>query len=253
MHDTDPDNAVLDQAGACVDVLGRPGFDEQLFTLLQKQLGIEQCMVFAYRGGARMDCLLYANPRLPGTARRLAERYVRGQFRDDPNYPRVQALLAGDAATARPEPMPAEAMPAAYREAFFARPALVDKLSLRFAGDGLGYYVNLYRGYEEGPFTESEAAQLSTLTPLLACLIRRHYGLIAEAETARGNNRLLTSLSPRERELCRLLLQGHTLKSAAREAAISPATADTLRRRAYRKLEVRSRAELARRYHGVGR
>ncbi|WP_440995185.1 helix-turn-helix transcriptional regulator [Arhodomonas sp. SL1] len=253
MHDTDLDNPVLDQAGACVDVLGRPAFDEQLFTLLQKELGIEQCMVFAYRDGERMDCLLYANPRLPETARHLADRYVRGQFRNDPNYPRVQALLAGDAATARPEPMPAEAMPAAYREAFFARPALVDKLSVRFAGDGVGYYVNLYRGREAGVFTDSEVARVSTLAPLLASLIRRHHSLRDERGRAARDETHLAVLSPREHELCRLLLQGHTLKSAAAEATMSPATADTLRRRAYRKLAVRSRAELARRYHGVGR
>ena len=59
-------------------------------------------------------------------------------------------------------------------------------------------------------------------------------------------------LSPRERTVARLLVQGHTLKSVAAELRVSPSTVSTLCERIYRKLGIRKRAQLAVRLHAIG-
>ncbi|MCV2360138.1 LuxR C-terminal-related transcriptional regulator [Paucibacter sp. TC2R-5] len=56
----------------------------------------------------------------------------------------------------------------------------------------------------------------------------------------------MDSLTPRELEICGLLCQGLTVKTAARQIQVAPSTVDNLRSLAYRKLGVRNRTELAR-------
>jgi hypothetical protein len=105
--------SLLTAAAACIDSLGSPSFEDRFLTLLQESLHIEQCMLFAYDGGDRMECLLAANHRRPALAERLARQYVQGEFRRDPNYSRLRALPQ-EHAEARPEPIRLQAMSPAY-------------------------------------------------------------------------------------------------------------------------------------------
>jgi DNA-binding CsgD family transcriptional regulator len=52
------------------------------------------------------------------------------------------------------------------------------------------------------------------------------------------------SLTPREAEVCRLLLEGLALKEVAGRLAMSPSTASSHTRSVYEKLRIHSRAEL---------
>jgi len=52
------------------------------------------------------------------------------------------------------------------------------------------------------------------------------------------------TLSPREYEVCLLLVEGHAVKEVAARCKISTSTADAHARRVYKKLGVHSRAEL---------
>lgn len=56
-------------------------------------------------------------------------------------------------------------------------------------------------------------------------------------------------LTPREHELYLLLLNGFTLKESARELSIKYSTANTHMTNIYKKLDVKSRAELIINYH----
>jgi len=58
-----------------------------------------------------------------------------------------------------------------------------------------------------------------------------------------------SSLTPREAEVVRLLLRGHSTRAAADRLGIAPATAALHRKRAYAKLGVRSQAQLF--YHFI--
>lgn len=241
--------ALLPAMAGCVARLGEAGFDEALLALLRQAVGIGQCMVFAFDGRDEVDCLLAANERQPRVAGRLADLYTGGLFRQDPNYLRLrQAMYAeGESAAAEVTPMQAEAMPEAYRSHLFAFPDLVDKVSLTLPGEQSVYYLNLYRGSDPGPFTSSDLACLDALAPLLASLIRRHYGQARPDSPQRPSAEeaaILAPLSERERQLCLYLLRGHTLKTAAAELDIALSTAETYRKRAYAKLGVPSKARL---------
>lgn len=57
---------------------------------------------------------------------------------------------------------------------------------------------------------------------------------------------MLSNLTPREREVCRLLAFGYTNREVAKELAISERTAETHRANLIAKLGSRSRADLVR-------
>lgn len=247
--DTFPDwSALLMSAAECVAHLGSARFEEDLITLLHHGVGIEQCILFAYAEGDRMETRLVANSRFPRVAERLAGLYAGGLFRQDPNYPRLRRLLeeGNDDDIGNLMPMQTETMSPAYRSHLFAFPDLADKVSLLIPAGDTVYYLNLYRDIGRGRFRPEELTQLRNLMPLLASLIRRHYrqarpaGLPASDEETAA----LAPLSDRERQLCLHLLRGHTLKTAAAELVIALSTAETFRKRAYAKLGVRSKAGL---------
>jgi len=63
----------------------------------------------------------------------------------------------------------------------------------------------------------------------------------------------LTLLTPRERDLFFLLLDGYTLKESAKQMSVKYSTANTHMTGIYKKLNVKSRAELIIKYHDTGR
>ncbi|MBB3329760.1 DNA-binding CsgD family transcriptional regulator [Halomonas campaniensis] len=240
--------ALLAAVAQCVAHLGSARFEEDLIALLHRGVGIEQCILFAYAEGDRMETRLVENSRYPKVAGRLAALYAGGLFRQDPHYARLRRLLAAgdDEAEGELAPMQTETMSPAYRRHLFAFPDLADKVSLLIPAGPVVYYLNLYRDLGRGRFRPEELATLGALLPLLASLIRRHYrqarpaALPASPEEAAA----LAPLSARERQLCLHLLRGHTLKTAAAELDVALSTAETYRKRAYAKLGVCSRAAL---------
>ncbi|MDN3518239.1 helix-turn-helix transcriptional regulator [Aquisalimonas lutea] len=230
----------------CIDALREPGFEERLLALLRRVAASEQCMIFAYTEDDRVACLLAANERDPGLADVLARRYVDGAFRRDPNYALLRGQLHAGEPSVRPRRMATEAMAPDYRSHFFSFPDLVDKVSLSVPGPETVYYLNLYRGSDDGPFSDADIASLNEVAPLLASLVRRHYAPVAadRGQASPEEMAVLAHLSEREQQVCLCLLRGHTVKTAARELDVAASTVETYRKRAYAKLGVPSRARL---------
>jgi DNA-binding CsgD family transcriptional regulator len=234
----------------------KDNFESQLLALLHQAVGIEQCMIFGYSTSGDIDCLLAANHQLPHVADRLAQIYVSGLFRQDPNYLQLSRLAGQpeDTSTDALTTMQVQAMSPAYRSHLFAFPDLIDKVSLNVAAAEGAYYLNLYRGTQRGPFTSANLHCLNSLSPLLTSLVRRHYshtparpGQLSAREAA-----VLAPLSERERQLCLYLLRGHTLKTTAAKLDIAFSTTETYRKRAYAKLGVASKAGLVALCKAVG-
>ena len=61
----------------------------------------------------------------------------------------------------------------------------------------------------------------------------------------------IAQLTPRERDLFLLLLEGYTLKESARQMSVKYSTANTHMTAIYKKLNVNSRAELIIRYRAA--
>lgn len=241
-------SALLAAVAECVTHLGRPSFEDDLIALLHRGVGLEQCILFAYAGDDRMETLLVDNSRYPKVAGRLASLYAGGLFRQDPHYLRLCEMLEArvDDTSGELMPMQTETMSPAYRRHLFAFPDLADKVSLVIPAGSVVYYLNLYRDLGRGRFHPEELAHLRELMPLLASLIRRHYGQSGPAPLPASDEEVevLAPLSARERQLCLHLLRGHTLKTAAATLDVALSTAETYRKRAYTKLGVRSKAGL---------
>jgi DNA-binding CsgD family transcriptional regulator len=100
-----------------------------------------------------------------------------------------------------------------------------------------------------------ESSRLAALLPLLNSLVRRHWTTLTP-ERPGGSGRLASQLesafqqfgtsqlSPRESEIARMILQGHSSKSIAKVLNISPETVKIHRRRLYSKIGISSHGEL---------
>ncbi|MES3676035.1 LuxR C-terminal-related transcriptional regulator [Halomonas elongata] len=120
--------------------------------------------------------------------------------------------------------------------------------------------ISLYNGLTATPFTPTQRAILQTLDPMVRTLARYHWqnldervdtlpppfapspggGKLREAFLRFGEDRL----TMREREICHLLLRGHSAKSSARELSISPETVRLHRKNLYAKFDIGSQSAL---------
>lgn len=144
----------------------------------------------------------------------------------------------------------------AYGEQLWDRFGLVERLSAVALLDGHWTAFNLYRDRAAGVFAARELRQFSALAPLLMALLRRHLGALRPAAQpgALGRigpeaaaallSRLPVRLSAREREVCALTLAGHTREGIGLALGIAASSVATLRRRAYRKLQIHGAGEL---------
>jgi DNA-binding CsgD family transcriptional regulator len=134
--------------------------------------------------------------------------------------------------------------------------------------DEIGYIVHLQgrtalvfslmKAQERGPFDSAEVAHLHLLTPLISAVLELHGRLLPrEAEPADVNSQLegafvgaLGQLTEAQRYIAKLLLQGHSNASIARELRISEGTVKVHKHNLYQRLEISSHAELFRLFIG---
>ena len=98
-------------------------------------------------------------------------------------------------------------------------------------------------------------SNLAVALPLLAALARRHWTILTP-ERPDGSGRLAAHLgrmyeqfatsilSPREAEIVRLVLKGHSSKAIARTLGNSPNTVKVHRKRIFSKLDITAQGEL---------
>ncbi|MPM22291.1 hypothetical protein SDC9_68742 [bioreactor metagenome] len=78
-------------------------------------------------------------------------------------------------------------------------------------------------------------------------------GEAAPTLSANEPSERIALLTPRERDLFFLLLEGYTLKESAKQLSVKYSTANTHMTGIYKKLHVKSRAELIIKYHDTGK
>ena len=135
-----------------------------------------------------------------------------------------------------------------YYRMFYAETGLRDEVTI-FVATGTGSSIVLSLG-QRGAQTRrgpDACAGLTALLPVIAALCLKHWPDLALNLPAAGPafDRLgLPRLSPREAEVVRMMLKGHSSKSMARLLAISPETVKVHRKRIYSKLGLTSQGEL---------
>lgn len=176
----------------------------------------------------------------------LAPGYRAAQKPDVSGVRRLSAVFPGEMETSQ------------YFSDYWGQTGMIDELFLFTRLDGTrAAYLAMGR-YEVSPvFSDDDIERLCIAAPILQAAIRRHwrdrpFGLGNESAAEQGHEKyheLLTGfgadqLTPREYDVCQLMLQGHSSKSGARELGISPETERIHRGRVFQKLGVTSQVEI---------
>jgi len=186
-------------------------------------------------------------------ARRSAvvDGFLRGAYLLDPLYARIRPGLGTCLLTLR-EVQPDHFRKSEYFRGYYADTRLIDEAGLFVElSDGRHVYLSLGRAAGMQGFSPRERARLAAALPVAEALVRRQWGRRPGAaptvrltlEAALGRDRF-AALTPREREIAGLMLGGHSAKSTAREAGISPGTVNIHRKNIYQKLGVSSQSQL---------
>ena len=111
--------------------------------------------------------------------------------------------------------------------------------------DGYRVALSFYRHHAYPDYAPDDMAWFGRQAPLLGAAVLRHAQVMPSARVLEpGRERLIASLSARERELVSHVLAGRTTKEAARAMQVSLNTALTYRYRAFQHLGIQNHREL---------
>lgn len=241
-------------AGA-IEQVGEPGFPGSLLGLIGRVAAVDAAAIVAFRHND-IPVILFDRLR-PDERPHFYEAYLSGVYLVSPFYraaldgtpPGLHTLrgLAPDRFTQ------GEYYRKYYRHIGTAD--LAGYLVPLAAGSTL--FISFGRRRDRGRFNAGEIRRLRSIEPIVHALAARHWeDLGAEDRPASGTEGLHAqfrasfegfggpALTPRERDVVRLLLQGHSAKAAARELEISPETVRVHRKHIYAKLGVSSQGDL---------
>lgn len=183
-------------------------------------------------------------------AHALTRRYLDAYYQMDPT-------LEADDATDLPRLArmnPAVPASSVYKEYFFSRGRMADRIAVTTRWQHTRLACYLYRTSRSQPFSEHDIEALHRAMHVVAALFRQHYVLtVASGKLAPGvslNARVerLASLSPREHDVFKRLISGLSTEAIALDLNISANTVRTFRKKLYRKLQVTSRFDLINQY-----
>lgn len=257
MKRTDPaaDAAALAHV---VESLGADRFGAALLTWLAPALQAAHATAFRFDAGLQARVVLTATADGGAVALQSARVYAgSGLYRHDQLLSALRRHSeAGDDAPAIVRLRRQDIDDEAYGEQLWDRFGLVERLSALTLLDGHWTAFNLYRDRAAGAFSAAEVRRFAGLAPLLLALLGRHLatlqptaqtglaGRIGPEAAAALLLRLPAKLSGREREVCALTLAGHTREGIGLALGIAASSVATLRRRAYRKLQIHGAGEL---------
>lgn len=242
-HGTPADPTAGDITSAVL-AIGRSDFPKMLIDTLRRQADVGHCMVFALSRPGAAHCLLDAgNVPIGGD---LGAAYA-GQFHEsDPNR---DALFEGEGRA--PIMLPAFAprmYGVRYRKIFFQDSGIVDKCATAIWVEDTCFYVNFYRIAAQGRFSDAQRARLEAIAPAIAASVARHFQQTAAPDHSLAGlfatRAPLTSLTPREQEVCRRILAGFSSEAISQALGISLHSTLTYRKRAYQRLGISSQSEL---------
>lgn len=243
--------------GELIQHLGEKEFDEYFFRFFDEVLGISYCTVFEYFGDqqARIILTVGSTAHTNNRTRKLAYDYVNGFFHDDPHRKKLFEMeKSGHPEWINSDPTKIE--DEEYRKKFYDKPEFTHELILPYKDGHHSLIATLYRNDALGPFTKDDESRASLYIELSLKLLNKHILLHSSGsdENALENVKpyfrvydLLIqhgNLSPREAEICAMILLGYTTIGISLNLNISVNTVATHRKRAYRKLGIATQNEL---------
>ena len=234
-----------------VAAIGSADFAACFLGAMRALAGAELCSVFR-RDGIGAATLLFAQGDRAQPADfplRASRDYAGGFWRADAQLARLARRQARTPVIVRRRA--SEIADPAYRAACYERAGVVERVSVVWPGRP-GFIANGYRTTAGAPFSAQDINRLEIHAGLLFAALKQHL----RADAATGHlfdepalvERLLAldcGLSPREAEVAAALILGETQERIAAAKRLSTATVITYRRRAYGKLGVADRRDLA--------
>ncbi len=257
----------LDSLGDVVSTLGSPEFGPTFYNMFARIFEIEECTVFSFHQENSPETVLIegrCNSRLQA-ARQLAEDYMSGGYRYDPNVSRRSSTLAVYSAEAD------DICDNGFRQHYYDSAALAHELVILGQADDMLYYTSFYRKRDADQFRPNEIAAVGNLANFMVKSLHRHQALShpscsIEAPPTHASVRERTlehlrevllagphRLSPREAEICAGIVLGYSTLAISLNCSITPNTVATHRKRAYAKLGISSQNELFARYFNTVR
>ncbi len=238
-------------AAGLVGALGQPGFRRTLLEQVQALVPAASCSV--YRIGPRPALLLSDSLGVPDTTQACWQAYLSGPFRHD------RSLRAGphgaEPAGTRVCHVTAGEVPPEHRARVYEPHGVVERVSVvepdPDAPGGL-FAVNFYRHAHQRPYTDAQLDDFAGFAPAVLAATRKHLALAAfaaaPAASAGPRERLAQrcpALTARELDVCERLVRGLTQEGIARDLGLSVPTVKTYRNRAFARLGIHFRNQLA--------
>ncbi|MCR9194483.1 MAG: LuxR C-terminal-related transcriptional regulator [Hyphomonas sp.] len=236
--------------------VGQRQFARLLIAGLRRSLDCNTVAIIAFskRTGATILDSWVEDPALDRVFRDV---YVNGAFRLDPFYQeglraqRPQFLRLKDIA-------PDRFFTTEYFRRYYRRTAFSDEMGFIMPyGEGIALHLSVSRRGTDQRFSGRERRALEASAPLLAVMLKRHYGVPAESADvasdlvpiatrleAHARKHLNADLTPREALVLQHVLEGYSNVAIGLLIDVSPLTVKVHRRNAYRKLGISSQAEL---------
>lgn len=250
----------LTQVTALLQKLGLSGRDavaEDLLQVVGEHVPLAQCTIFAYEGRARPRMVAIGDRSRTEALPHITQGYLSRYHRLDSILAVMEAELP--AARRAPAEWPhivlhrqsvADINHPGYRDLCYEQPQISERLSVLALYDGWRWLsVNFYRGLEHGPFDSAALAVVEAFAPLVVHAVRLHHaGQAIDRELphvllGRLQQRH-TVLTKRDLDLVRGLVAGQSTVAIAAQMGITRSSAETYRKRLYRKLGISGQREL---------
>jgi len=237
---TDIDSSRLfKRLASCLAHIGKRDFFETFLNIVEDVVRADQCTVFSYISELPI-CYLSYNPRTEAGDRLLVNEYLSYGYKADPliKYINRSSLVDGFAVFTYDELK--EEMNQEYIQKFFKQPGMIDKISIIAQDRGETLIANFYRYNENGKFSRSNPELREAFWRIIMHLLLLHYSSKSEVNLKSP----LSTLSDREREVCKGIMRGLTTEGIAGDLNIAPSSVTTYRKRSYSKLGINSKPAL---------
>ncbi|PTE08049.1 helix-turn-helix domain-containing protein [Mesorhizobium helmanticense] len=235
-------------------------FGKAMVAWLRQHVRFDHCVIFGYRGASRPPLLFETFS--PAESHVFVALYQEGPYLLDPFH--HAAVERKEGFWRMRELAPDRFYASEYHRSYYSQTKLAEEVGFFVPLPGKDALVlSLMRLRTSGPFGTAEARLLRDMAPAVIGFVRlrwpalpndepartKQYEAIAPAhEFDRAHIWKSLSLTPREKQVVDLVLQGHSTESIARAMRIVPGTVKVHRRNIYRKLNIKSQAGLFARF-----
>jgi len=236
-------NSALAEAVRLID---QPCFPAALGRALQCLVPFHMFNGFCYRG-SEPPIDLYNEPPAH-LAPIIVDAYLTRAYLLDPFFAEVQHGTDKQFLVMQ-EVAPDHFMQSEYFRKHYELAELFDEVGyvLRL-NDGLTGVLSLCRRTGQSPYSRQDIGALRAVAPLVCSLGEWHWNSLrpkaSEPTTPSAAESLMSVLTPREAEIVRYILRGHSTESIALHLSISQETVKVHRKNIYKKLKISTQAEL---------